>query len=512
TWETSLPVVWARGALGADDLSVDYRLVLKRNKISLPDGTSASAALDAEGRLTAGNGISNDLILDLTDGVFAAQGKRADVKDIALDLRAAQTPSGEWHLSGQGQIQDARFVDSGLQVIAKQIYASLPFAWPAPAKAKQGHLSIGAIQWKKQRMGGIQGRLQQQGRGLAFDGQHRSKLFEDMIVLVTGETEGGKGSLDLRLPAYSLKKEVDLGGFVPAAEGYLARGRLEARAGLTYEKGRIGGSASLRLNQGRLRHEGQKLTLTGISAAIDLDDLAGVHSPPGQRLRIGEIQLDKIQAEDLSVNFQVLSPGRLLIEKAGLNWCRGTIGVQDVALATDPGRETALTLDCRGINMAMMLEQLGVAEGSGDVAMNGRIPVRWSRGRLSFDKGYLSSPPGRTGIIMLHGLKGAQQLLEGLPPDTPQRVQMDIAMEALKDYTYKSVDLKLESQADELVFKLALEGKPNQLLPFAYDRELGQFTRVQGKGQADFKGIGIDLNLRSPFNEILNYKKLLKPN
>ena len=46
-------------------------------------------------------------------------------------------------------------------------------------------------------------------------------------------------------------------------------------------------------------------------------------------------------------------------------------------------------------------------------------------------------------------------------------------------------------------------------LPFAYDQQLGQFKRVAGEGQADFKGISIDLNLRSPLNEIMNYKELL---
>ena len=159
----------------------------------------------------------------------------------------------------------------------------------------------------------------------------------------------------------------------------------------------------------------------------------------------------------------------------------------------------------------MMFNQLGVAEGKGDVSLNGRIPVRWAQGRLSFDKGFLTSPPGRSGTLQLRSLKGTQNLLEGLPADTPQRIQLDIAMEALKDYTYENVDLRLQSQDEMLLIKLQLEGKPNRMLPFIYDQDLGQFKRVQGEGQADFKGIGIDLNLRSPFNEIVNYRNLFKP-
>ena len=155
--------------------------------------------------------------------------------------------------------------------------------------------------------------------------------------------------------------------------------------------------------------------------------------------------------------------------------------------------------------------KLGVAEGSGEVTVSGRIPLHWSKGQLNFKKSILSSPPGQSGVIQLHTLKGSEHLLQSLPPDTPQRVQLDIAMEALKDYTYNSVALRLENEGDILAFKLQLEGKPNQLLPFAYDQDLGQFKRIQGEGQADFKGIGIDLNLRSPFNEIIRYKNLFTP-
>jgi len=49
------------------------------------------------------------------------------------------------------------------------------------------------------------------------------------------------------------------------------------------------------------------------------------------------------------------------------------------------------------------------------------------------------------------------------------------------------------------------------MLPFAYDTQQGQFKRVEGAGEADFKGIAIDLNLRIPLNQILQYKELFNP-
>ena len=72
--------------------------------------------------------------------------------------------------------------------------------------------------------------------------------------------------------------------------------------------------------------------------------------------------------------------------------------------------------------------------------------------------------------------------------------------------------LSMQSDNDILLLKLQLDGKPNRLLPFAYDQALGQFARVKGEGQAEFKGISIDLNFKSPLNEIMRFKALLKHN
>ena len=96
-----------------------------------------------------------------------------------------------------------------------------------------------------------------------------------------------------------------------------------------------------------------------------------------------------------------------------------------------------------------------------------------------------------------------------MPKGTPQYVQLDIASEALKDYTYNWAKVNLESQRDILKVSLKLDGKPNQLLPFSYDQQKGQFMRTQGRGQAEFKGIDIDLNFQSPLNQILHIKEMM---
>jgi hypothetical protein len=223
---------------------------------------------------------------------------------------------------------------------------------------------------------------------------------------------------------------------------------------------------------------------------------------------VADLQMGELKARNLDVDFQIEDRRTLLLEKVGLQWCEGRINTAAIRIVA--GKEDYdVTLFCDRLDLAMVLEQLGVAQAGGDGTVNGRIPVRWVNGRLSFDNGFLYSTPGRSGKIQL---KGTREILAGIPQGTPQYTQLDIATEALKDYTYQWAKLNVQSKKDILLLKLQLDGKPNRLLPFAYNQESGQFTRVKGEGQAEFKGIGVDLNFNIPLNEIIHYKDLLHRN
>ena len=296
--------------------------------------------------------------------------------------------------------------------------------------------------------------------------------------------------------------------FSPAAAGILGGGRIGASAQLALDPSGPRGSARFKLDQGRVRQESRHLSLEGIDLAVRMEDLFQFESAPRQRLEVERLALGDLRADHLDVDFQLENANTLFIEKAGLNWCNGRVNAS--ALRIDRAKtDYHLTLYCDRLNLARLLEQLGAAEASGEGSVNGRIPVSWTDEGLTFDNGFLYSTPGQTGTIKL---SGTQALMAGLPPGSPQHTQLDIATEALKDYSYQWAKLHLQSEEDILLLKLQLDGKPNRLLPFAYDQSLGQFKRIAGAGQADFKGISIDLNFRSPLNEIIHYQELLTPN
>jgi hypothetical protein len=113
--------------------------------------------------------------------------------------------------------------------------------------------------------------------------------------------------------------------------------------------------------------------------------------------------------------------------------------------------EYLITLFCDRLRLADLLEQFGVFGVSGGGTVNGRIPVTISKGKISFEDGFLYSTPGGGGKIKI---EGTDVFKAGMTPGTPEYIQMDIASEALKAFDYSWVKLSLNTDNEELTVKL----------------------------------------------------------
>ena len=173
-----------------------------------------------------------------------------------------------------------------------------------------------------------------------------------------------------------------------------------------------------------------------------------------------------------------------------------------------PGVEDyRLTFYCDRLNLAKVLGQFGAAAAEGRGAVNGRIPLQYADGKISFDDGFLFSTPGDGGKIRL---TGTDILTAGIPPNTPQFVQMELAREALRDYDYTWAKLNITSQEEELLLQMQMDGKPAQTLPFVYKKDIGGFMKVEANAKGSkFQGIRLDVNFRLPLNKLLQYKDII---
>jgi hypothetical protein len=249
------------------------------------------------------------------------------------------------------------------------------------------------------------------------------------------------------------------------------------------------------------------LALEGIQVSLNLPELPKIRSAPAQQLQFARISLGDFVAQKGRIDFQIESARSFLIEKMHFLWCGGNVETQSIRLS--PGVDDYLvTFYCDRLSLAQVLEQFGAAAAEGQGSVNGRIPLQYANGKIRFDDGFLFSTPGEGGKIHL---RGTDILTAGVPPNTPQYVQMELAREALKDYDYSWTKLNITSQGEELLLQMQMDGKPARTLPFVYSKDIGGFIKVDAEAKgSNFQGIRLDVNFRLPLNKMLQYKELIK--
>lgn len=475
-------------------------------RVHLPPGEFRCPGFDLRMAGTSAETIRIDADLLLPEPAITLGALNAKLPKAMIKAQVVRpTDHRQWQLHAQVETHEGLIQDRDKGLTVTNLSLDLPIQWPYHENDKHGSLSAEKIQWRGHHLGGLAGSLILKDQGLIGDFTHTSRLVPGLEVSAKTVVDKTGVRLNLDLPAFQPTDDFDLGRLISRAEGFRINGRFQGRAELNLTQKGLDGTARMAMDQGSISQTNGAIKLSGISTTLTFHHLPLLRSDPQQPIQIHDLQIGNIRAKDLEAKYQIEPPATLFIEKAGLKWCQGLLNSQSIRIQPDEG-VLDLTIFCDQLNLAQVLTQLGVAQGSGDGTVNGRIPLHWSKSALVFGAGFLYSTPGQTGSIQLFDTK---TLLQGMPKEAPQYVQLDIATEALKDYTYNWAKVNLESQSDILNVSLKLDGKPNRLLPFAYDQHRGQFLRIQGKGQAEFKGINIDLNFQIPLNQILHIKELV---
>ncbi|MCK4768135.1 MAG: YdbH domain-containing protein, partial [Desulfobacula sp.] len=216
---------------------------------------------------------------------------------------------------------------------------------------------------------------------------------------------------------------------------------------------------------------------------------------------------DKIKIKDAKVRFSIEDARTLLVENIRFKWCNGLVSTESIRIPQD-NNAYSLNLYCDRLELAQLLKQTGAFHAEGTGTLNGRIPVIYSDGNISFDNGFLFSTPGSGGKIII---ANSDMITAGIPMDNPQFAQLDLAQEALKEFEYKWAKLAFHTFEDTLYVNMELDGKPSNVLPFEYRKELGGFIRVDASSPGShFQGIKLDVNLKLPFNEVMKFGNKIK--
>jgi len=331
------------------------------------------------------------------------------------------------------------------------------------------------------------------------------------MVSLTGKAEilssnDYYAKIHFKLKDYKTVSDIDLEQFIPLAKGVTFNGEFGLNGDLTFDGTGIKSSLNANLNNANLMLKQKGAAIEGIQTALVLTDLFEMRSAPEQKLCFEKAWFGELNIQDGTMEFQIESAGSLLIEKSGFGWCDGNVYTQAMRISPKI-KDYNLILYCDRLKLAMILEQFGAVNAQGNGTVNGRLPIRIKNGKIRFKDGFLFSTPGEGGTIRL---TGTEILTAGIPANTPQYAQIELAREALKDYDYDWAKLNLMTEGENLLLRLQFDGKPARPLPFVYKKEIGGFAKVESDSKGSvFQGISLDVNFKVPLDKILHYKDLL---
>jgi len=384
--------------------------------------------------------------------------------------------------------------------------------WPYRSGIETSKVSFDPIQLNDLELGSFQMDLKQEQSGFDIAGRFQSALIDAFCIDLNGQAEETPAGPDIEIDFHNScdrsMKDFDLGRFSAALSGFFADAELNVTGNMSYKNGRFLGTVDSQGENVRITSAEKEFFLEGGRLDLHLTELPRIKSSPKQTISFQSLKYGKITANNGLVEFQIESPESVFIEKGAVGWSDGHVYTQAFRFSPKK-RDYDLTVFCDRLNFAKVLEQLGAATADGQGRVNGRVPVRITDGRFFVENGFLYSTPGEGGKIKLTKMA---MLTKGIPENSPQFAQIDLAREALKDFSYDWTKLDINSEsADDLFLHLQINGKPANPLPFVYSREFGGFTRVEASNPGSkFQGIKLDVNFRLPLNQVLHYGNSMK--
>ena len=512
-FSSKTPKITVSCSASGTGLAATYALSVAESRITSKSVDILLPKFVLKGKADIGKKMQKSVFkLQASDSTAALDIGNIQIGEVTINGKLRRNSEGILNVNGTTQFTDAALVAPQWKFKLSGASGTLPLIWPFAKTEKPGNIAIAAVKYQTLNLGAIDAELQQTASGVSFSGKLKSQLIPQLSAkfLVNSDflgTNAPETRADFELFYPETGPEIDLGKLLPAGAGFTFEGKFLERGNLVIGKERMIAASESRLSNGKIRHRENKIEVEGVGMDLIISDLLKVRSAPGQKLRFDRAAIGGLNIENGEIVFQIESAGSLLIEKSHFRWCDGKVEAPAIRLRSDI-EDYSLILYCDRLNLAKVLEQFGAASVEAGGELNGRIPIRYHNGQLSFHDGFLFTTPGETGKIRM---MDTEILTAGILPDTPQYMQMELARKALEDYDYTWAKLNLTTEGEDVLLKMQLDGKPAKPLPFVYQKDMGGFVKVEADVQGStFQGIRLDVNFRLPLNKIMQYKELIR--
>jgi hypothetical protein len=409
-----------------------------------------------------------------------------------------------YQASGSITVDKGEIYEAKNKLKMRGIKGKIPWHWPTAAQNSSGQIKIADIHFDDYDLGNFRANLRLRGMTYYLDGSYTSSLLPGIIADITGQAEMAPSGIQGEFAGHiepTPVESLELGKFHPNLHKSFFSGRIGLESTLHFNSEGIKGNLQARVQQGKFEMPEKKYLIENIDLSLLLPVLPDLRSAPAQKILFAKAALGDIVFEDGKIIWQLESPESLLVEESEFHWAGGRVFTSAVRLAPDM-KILTVPIFCDRLKLADLLEQFGVSNATGEGTVSGRIPVTIGKKSMKFEDGFLYSSPGHGGSIKVAAF---DTLGAGIPKNTPQFAQIDFAAEALKNFSYNWVKLLFNTEGEDLVMQMQMDGKPLQALPFRYDSRTGTLQRIDtGTGGID-QPINLEVNFRLPLNRFLGY-------
>ena len=409
--------------------------------------------------------------------------------------------------------------DNSAGIRINNISFNMPLFFPFADKSlygeenRPGIFSAQNIIFKGQDFGKVSGKIFQASRGCIIKGnalitglfKPGYKPFSIEFIAdgrILEKDKGISASLKFNSKKFQLASDMIKQDYLKSDSGIDFHCSTSLAGFAEFNNNKLKTGLNLDINDGFLSFKGENFRADNIKTSLGFDDLVNLRSRPAQTLTIDQISSNDIKISNAVVKYSIESIHSVLIENISFNWCNGRVTTGSMRFSPDKNNYD-MVFYCDRLKLAKILNEVGSFKADGEGSLNGRIPVHYENGSLSFDNGFLFSTPGLGGKIKV---TGTEALTAGIPMNSPAFTQIDLAREALKNYKYKWAKLSFNTSHHDLLVKMEFDGKPARVLPFEYKKKFGRFIRVDVTSPGShFQGMKIDVNLKLPLNKFMKF-------
>jgi hypothetical protein len=406
-------------------------------------------------------------------------------------------------LGGELAVRNAAVQDSGTGLKINSIAGIIPWQL-STAHDVTGQLTAKGITFRSKDIGSFESGISLRNSIYTIKGRFFHSLLSGLVTNIYGQAVpvDRKFLTEVRAEMDAAPfQSLHLGVIDSSLEGAYMDGELGLSGSFIIDANGAKGNMSAVIQNGHLEFPEKDYEVNNISARLILPSLPVIRSGPAQQILFDKASVGDLNFDQGRILWQLESSDTIFIEEGVFNWAGGRIFTNAVRISPQM-KGLMVPVFCDRLKLTEILHQFGVSGAEGEGTVSGRVPLQFEKKMIRVEDGFLFSSPGQGGSIKITAM---DVLSAGIPKNTPQFAQIDFAAEALKNFQYNWVKLLLNSEDEDLVMQMQMDGKPFKSLPFSYDTRTGYLQRVDDGTKSINQPIRLDINFRLPMNKLMGY-------